>query len=84
MNAYIRLMHRLERQERRDRPRCGAKTRQGSSCLIKAEPGRLRCRLHGGLSTGPRTPEGRKRIAEASRARMLAHWAIWRQATPDG
>ena len=24
-----------------------------------------RCRLHGGLSTGPRTPEGRERIRQA-------------------
>ncbi len=24
-----------------------------------------RCRLHGGLSTGPRTPEGRERLAQA-------------------
>ena len=35
-----------------------------------------RCRLHGGLSTGPKTPEGRARIAEAQRRR----WARWRAA----
>ena len=29
-----------------------------------------RCRLHGGLSTGPKTIEGRAKIAEATRERM--------------
>jgi hypothetical protein len=28
-----------------------------------------RCRMHGGLSTGPKTPEGRQRIAESNRSR---------------
>ena len=28
--------------------------------------GKRRCRLHGGLSTGPKTPEGRARIAAAN------------------
>jgi hypothetical protein len=31
--------------------------------------GKARCRLHGGLSTGPKTPEGRERIAAAQRKR---------------
>ena len=29
-----------------------------------------RCRNHGGLSSGPKTPEGRKAITEALRQRM--------------
>ena len=45
--------------------RCGAKTRRGTSCEAPAIKGRKRCRLHGGLSTGPRTPEGRERIRQA-------------------
>jgi hypothetical protein len=56
--------------------RCGAKTRKGHPCQAKLEPGRKRCRFHGGRSTGPRAPEGRARIAEAQRAR----WAAWRAA----
>jgi hypothetical protein len=32
-------------------------------------PGKRRCRFHGGLSTGPKTEEGRARIAEAQRRR---------------
>ena len=38
-------------------PRCGAKTRRATRCQCPAMKNG-RCRLHGGLSTGPRTPEG--------------------------
>lgn len=54
---------------RRDRPTCGARTRAGGECAMRVEPGKHRCRLHGGLSTGPRTAEGRERIAAAQRLR---------------
>ncbi len=41
---------------------CGAKRhRDGQPCQAKSEPGKRRCRFHGGRSTGPRTPEGRAR-----------------------
>ena len=40
--------------------RCGAKTRRGTSCRSPAMKNG-RCRIHGGLSTGPKTPEGRAR-----------------------
>ena len=55
---------------------CGAKTRKGSACRAKSEPGRKRCRFHGGLSTGPLTSEGRERIADAQRKR----WQEYRAA----
>ncbi len=58
---------------RKDRPRCGAKTRAGGACLVRAEPGKARCRFHGGLSTGPKTEAGRARIAEAQRERWRAY-----------
>src|SRR5262249_8568558 len=45
-------------------PRCGARTRCGGSCRQPAMANG-RCRMHGGLSTGPRTPEGRARCARA-------------------
>jgi transcriptional regulator with XRE-family HTH domain len=54
--------------------KCGARTRKGRPCQLAPEPGRTRCRVHGGLSTGAKTPEGRARIAEAQRRR----WAAWR------
>jgi len=47
-------------------PRCGARTRAGGCCRQPAMPNG-RCRLHGGLSTGPRTAEGRARCARARR-----------------
>jgi len=31
-----------------------------------------KCRLHGGMSTGPKTAEGRARIAAATRAKWAA------------
>ena len=40
--------------------RCGAKTRRATRCQCPAMKNG-RCRLHGGLSTGPRTPEGLER-----------------------
>jgi hypothetical protein len=46
-------------------PRCGAKTRQGGKCRGPAMRNG-RCRMHGGTSTGPRTPEGIERIRRAS------------------
>jgi hypothetical protein len=57
---------------RRQRPKCGARNRRGEPCKVKVEPGKRRCRFHGGLSTGPKTAEGKARIAEAQRRR----WAV--------
>ena len=48
---------------------CGAKKRKGAECRNKSEPGKRRCKLHGGKSTGARTPERKARIAEAQRLR---------------
>ncbi len=58
---------------KREQPLCGGRTRRGSHCQRRAlDNGR--CRNHGGLSTGPKTAEGRQRISEAQRKR----WADWR------
>ena len=59
----------------RTRDLCGAKTRRGTSCLRKALPNG-RYPNHGGMSTGPRTPEGRAGISAFQRNR----WARWREA----
>ena len=45
--------------------RCFAKTRQGTPCRNPVVTDRNRCRMHGGLSTGPRTPEGKARSIAA-------------------
>ncbi len=54
---------------------CGAKTRKGVPCKARGLANG-RCRFHGGLSTGPRTREGRLKIAAAQRRR----WEAWRQS----
>ena len=46
-------------------PRCGARTRSGCPCRSPAIHGKLRCRMHGGRSPGPRTPEGRDKVRAA-------------------
>jgi len=46
-------------------PRCGARTRRGGTCQTPPVRGKKRCRMHGGLSTGPRTPEGLERSRRA-------------------
>ncbi len=44
--------------------RCEARTRRGTPCQCPAMPNG-RCRLHGGLSTGPKTLAGIERIRRA-------------------
>ena len=46
--------------------RCGAKTRRGTACQRPANKQNGRCRLHGGRSTGPKSAEGRAKIAAAN------------------
>ena len=49
--------------------------RSQSGTGLRVEFGKARCRLHGGLSTGPKTEAGRARIAEAQRRR----WRNYRE-----
>jgi hypothetical protein len=89
---------------KRQLPRCGARTRAGPPC--KAPPWRARgaflprngrCRMHGGLSTGPRSPEGKARCRAAalrnlesaraagravSNGRLLSFWIFPLQHEP--
>ena len=53
---------------------CGAKTRAGTPCKNPAVRGRRRCRMHGGRSTGAKTPEGRARLG-------TLHWKHGRSTT---
>ena len=55
-------------REARNKP-CGAMTRAGHPCRRKGLGKGGRCSNHGGMSTGPRTEEGRQRLREAVRAR---------------
>ena len=61
---------------KRERPRCEATYRDGSPCQAPPVwdkrldcPVNGRCRMHGGLSIGPKAEEGCQRIAQANRAR---------------
>ena len=52
--------------------KCGAYARStGNPCQAKALTNG-RCKNHGGMSTGPKTPEGRQAIAQATRQRMVS------------
>jgi hypothetical protein len=69
--------------------RCGAQTRRGTPCAGPAMRNG-RCRMHGGPSTGPRTPEGLDRSRKARwvhggrsrevRERRRANRRRWREA----
>ncbi len=49
--------------------KCGARTRKGTLCQCKGLGRGRRCKFHGGMSTGPRTEAGKRRIADANRRR---------------
>ena len=51
-------------------PRCGSKTRKGTPCKGPAMKNG-RCRMHGGASTGPRTPRG---LARSRRGNWKHGW----------
>ena len=68
---------------RKGRLLCGAKTWAGGCCQVRAEPGKARCRFHGGRSTSPKTDAGRARVAEAQRQRWRAYRERVRAVTSD-
>jgi hypothetical protein len=62
---------------------CEARTRRPTTCMCKALRNG-RCRLHGGLSTGPRTAAGKARIAESNRLRTASRRAsVMNRLVPD-
>ncbi len=74
------LQHMKERFHRRpksERVTCGAKCRNGEPCrsrVVVRPDGTSgkRCRMHGGLSTGPKSRAGRLAIARSNRRRAAA------------
>jgi len=61
---------------------CGARTRAGTPCKRRDVYRSGRCKLHGGLSTGPRTAEGKCRSAgNAKRAKGGKPHERWKK--PD-
>lgn len=72
----ISLFCNSPRKRRSWRGTCGAKTRKGTPCQAppvwwrgadRARNGR--CKLHGGLSTGPKTEAGREAIRVSNKCR---------------
>ncbi len=58
-------------------PTCGAHCKStGRPCLASVPEVGARCRWHGGLSTGPKTPEGRAAIANANRKRKGTRYKL--------
>ncbi len=53
---------------------CGAKNRKGLPCQCKLLLKGGKCKFHGGMSTGPRTEEGKKKSIKVLRL----GWAKWR------
>jgi hypothetical protein len=71
-----RTWERMQCRPKSERGHCGAhcRSRGGAPCLappvwdkLKDQPRNGRCRMHGGLSTGARTEEGRARQAAGTR-----------------
>lgn len=56
---------------------CKAKTRRGTPCRCMAL-GNGRCKFHGGLSTGPKTAEGKAKSSE----NLARYWLERRAAGP--
>lgn len=73
LGAAARAMINTNDTEQNDTKRCAAKTKSGAPCQKHQIAGRTRCRLHGGLSTGPKTPEGKA-------ACVAAHWKHGRRS----
>ena len=46
-----------------DTQTCSAKTRTGTPCKRGPVPGKNRCKLHGGMSTGPTTVAGKAKAS---------------------
>ncbi|MEM6934027.1 MAG: HGGxSTG domain-containing protein [Pseudomonadota bacterium] len=67
MNKPEKKPRKPRAQARSDQPRCGARTRTGAPCKRKPVAGKRRRPNHGGLSTGPKTPEGWERMREGYR-----------------
>jgi hypothetical protein len=56
------------------RPRCGARRVDGGRCRAQGLKPSGRCFRHGGLSTGPRSAEGKERQRIAAQKAMLRIW----------
>jgi hypothetical protein len=83
-NARSRSANRNCRRCDTMKPCCArTKRRNGAPCRLKATGKGGRCRYHGGLLSGPRTPEGKARVAEAQRHRWDQYRALHPRLFPN-
>ncbi|CAM4461051.1 MAG: hypothetical protein LEGION0403_FIIPPAGN_01332 [Legionella sp.] len=82
-NIQISLWAKAPRLPRKCRGICGAKTRKSTLCQappvwskVKNQAVNGRCKLHGGLSTGPKTEAGREAIRISNRKRNKDKYKI--------
>lgn len=75
-NVRISLFANSPKLRKSERGTCNAKTRKKSLCQAPPSWDNIRdmavngrCKLHGGLSTGPKTEAGRKAIRDSNRRR---------------
>jgi hypothetical protein len=78
LQAQPEFSNTIKKRLRKGQLICAARTKRhnGRPCLAQPVKGKQRCKYHGGLSTGPKTPEGRERCRQAA----LRMWAKWRAA----
>ena len=63
---YLKILRSAPEQLKRPVPRCQALSRRTKlQCGAASVKGKRVCKWHGGLSTGPKTAQGRQRCAEA-------------------
>lgn len=60
--------HEIDRNRYHPKRVCGARKKTGERCRSKELHRGGKCKFHGGLSTGARTPEGKVRAIAAMRA----------------
>ena len=58
----------IDRNRYREKQVCGARKKTGERCRSKDLHRGGKCKFHGGLSTGARTPEGKARAIAAMQA----------------
>lgn len=75
-NLRIAIFASPPKLPRAKRDKCGALTRQRTYCQAPAVWNKItdeavngRCKLHGGLSTGPKTSKGKEAIRQSNRTR---------------
>lgn len=73
MPVFDENKRRIPQTPRKDRPRCGAMTREGRPCAapvvwdkLANRPRNGRCKLHGGLSTNPESSQSQARMPRGS------------------